>query len=230
MRSGLVIRSSSALSRAYISMDARYPLPSWPANTHPNRQLVIACTIAGTRNTMTHVGGASRSSVSKFQAGASAVNAAMLAAKTGAAVSAARSISPSTRERRKYTHSIRHRRPGRDGPIKYPRETAQFSNRATAGRTRPIRHRISAVGPAATGRSGRIRHARQASGKAVGALCLNCGTSLERIAPESLTPSLSEFVHGHIRWHSLCTPQNRVSGQKGGSPPMLKWINGETWR
>jgi hypothetical protein len=126
VRSGLVIRSSSALSRAYISMDARYPLPSWPANTHPNRQLVIACTIALTRNTMTHVGGASRSSVSKFQAGAFAVNAAMLAAKTGAAVSAARSISPSTRERRKYTHSIRHRRPGRDGPIKYPRDRPIF--------------------------------------------------------------------------------------------------------
>jgi hypothetical protein len=40
---------------------------------------------------------------------------------------------------------------------------------------------------------------------------------------------LSEFVHGHIWWHGLCAPQNRVSGQKGGGPSMLEWINGETW-
>ena len=229
MRSGLVIRSSSALSRAYISMDARYPLPSWPANTHPNRQLVIACTIALTRNTMTHVGGASRSSVSKFQAGAFAVNAAMLAAKTGAAVSAARSISPSTRERRKYTHSIRHRRPGRDGPIKYPRDRPIFEPSAPQAE-----HSPSDLAFRPFAQSQRADRADKACapghGKGCGALCLNCGTSLERIAPESLTPSLSEFVHGHIWWHSLCTPQNRVSGQKGGSPPMLKWINGETWR
>src|SRR5262249_36976427 len=58
-------------------------------------------------------------------------------------------------------------------------------------------------------------------------LCLNCGTSLERIAPESLTQSLSEFVHGHIWWHGLCAPQNRVKRSKGGSPSMLQWINGE---
>src|SRR5262249_17995487 len=30
------------------------------------------------------------------------------------------------------------------------------------------------------------------------ALCLSCGTTLERIAPESLTRSLSEFVHGNM--------------------------------
>src|SRR5262249_25510964 len=41
------------------------------------------------------------------------------------------------------------------------------------------------------------------------ALCLSCGTSLERIAPESLTRPLSEFVHGHIWWHGLGAPQNR---------------------
>ena len=35
-------------------------------------------------------------------------------------------------------------------------------------------------------------------GGAVVSLCLICGTSLERIEPESLTPSLSEFVHGYI--------------------------------
>src|SRR5258706_8535731 len=58
-------------------------------------------------------------------------------------------------------------------------------------------------------------------------LCLNCGTSLERIAPESLTRSLSEFVHGHIWWHGLCAPQNRVSGQKGGG---LRCWNGLTAR
>src|SRR5215475_817859 len=59
------------------------------------------------------------------------------------------------------------------------------------------------------------------------ALCLSCGTSLERIAPESLTRSLSEFVHGHIWWHALGAPQNRVRGKKSRSRPMLKWINGD---
>src|SRR6516164_6611610 len=49
-------------------------------------------------------------------------------------------------------------------------------------------------------------------------LCLNCGTSLERIAPESLTQSLSEFVHGHIWWHGLCAPQNRVKAIETGKP------------
>src|SRR5713226_2183428 len=33
---------------------------------------------------------------------------------------------------------------------------------------------------------------------AVASLCLICGTSLERIEPESLTRSLSDFVHGYI--------------------------------
>src|SRR3974377_2361246 len=32
----------------------------------------------------------------------------------------------------------------------------------------------------------------------VAGLCLSCGTSLERIAAESLTRELSEFVHGYI--------------------------------
>src|SRR5262249_44578753 len=42
--------------------------------------------------------------------------------------------------------------------------------------------------------------------------CFNCGTSPERIAPESLTPLLSEFVHGHIWWQGRRAPQNRVNG------------------
>jgi hypothetical protein len=175
---------------------------------------------------MTYIGGASRSSISKFQASASAVNAAMLARRQATPSSAARSITPS---HARAVDSIRHRRPGRDGPIKYPRDRPIFE---------PSPRRSSAAHPTPhSGRSpdrhrqiGQIKHARQATGKAVGALCLNCGTSLERIAPESLTPSLSEFVHGNIWWHPLCVPQNRVSGPKGGSPPMLKWINGETWR
>jgi hypothetical protein len=44
--------------------------------------------------------------------------------------------------------------------------------------------------------------------------CLNSGTSLERIAPESLTPLLSEFVHGHIWWHCPSLPQNPVKGRQ----------------
>src|SRR5262249_13195177 len=60
--------------------------------------------------------------------------------------------------------------------------------------------------------------------------CLNCGTSLERIAPESLTRSPSEFVHGHIWWHALCIPQNRVKGPARPVPPPLKSINGAARR
>jgi hypothetical protein len=43
-------------------------------------------------------------------------------------------------------------------------------------------------------------------------LCLSCGTSLERIAPESLTRALSEFVHGHISCHHHIVPPDRVAG------------------
>jgi hypothetical protein len=50
------------------------------------------------------------------------------------------------------------------------------------------------------------------NGKALwGALCLICGTSPERIAPESLTRSLSDFVHGHISWRTALLPPNRVT-------------------
>jgi hypothetical protein len=45
-----------------------------------------------------------------------------------------------------------------------------------------------------------------------GALCLSCGTSPERIAPESLTRSLSDFVHGHISWWTDLLLPNRVTG------------------
>ena len=47
---------------------------------------------------------------------------------------------------------------------------------------------------------GRARSMYQnVTGKGVCAvLCLSCGTSLERIEPESLTRTLSEFVHGYI--------------------------------
>ena len=201
-------------------MDARYPLPSWPANTHPNRQLAIACAIAVTRNTTTGdiLAGASKSSVSKFQASVSPLNEAMLAAKTGDAVfgrtvdlTKPRASGANTR------HSIRHRRPRRDGPIEYPRDRPIFEpSRRRSSAAHPTSH--CGRSPDRNGQIGQIRHARQSTGKAVGALCLNCGTSLERIAPESLTRSLSEFVHGHIWWHGLGAPQNRVSGQKGGSP------------
>jgi len=51
--------------------------------------------MAMTRNTMTYIGGASRSSISKFQARASAVNAAMPAAKTGGTVVGRTLVSPS---------------------------------------------------------------------------------------------------------------------------------------
>jgi hypothetical protein len=45
-----------------------------------------------------------------------------------------------------------------------------------------------------------------------GVLCLSCGTSPERIAPESLTRSMSDFVHGHISWGADLLPPNRVTG------------------
>src|SRR6266545_3505224 len=42
--------------------------------------------------------------------------------------------------------------------------------------------------------------------------CLSCGTSPERIAPESLTRSLCAFVHGNISRQSSPEPQDRVVG------------------
>jgi hypothetical protein len=91
-----------------------------------------------------------------FQASASAVNAAMLAAKTRHAVfSAARPIPPS----RARAAQMRAMVFGIAGLVvmgqQNIRETAQFSDQATAGRARPIRHPIPAVQPIATGRSGR---------------------------------------------------------------------------
>src|SRR5262245_16737127 len=57
-------------------------------------------------------------------------------------------------------------------------------------------------------------------------LCLSCGTSLERIAPESLTRSLSEFVHGHISRHLPHDLQNRVDGPIPDQPRRASFING----
>src|SRR5262245_1662430 len=45
-------------------------------------------------------------------------------------------------------------------------------------------------------------------------LCLSCGTSLERIAAESLTRRLSEFVHGHMSRHGSKLPQHRVMARR----------------
>ncbi len=46
-----------------------------------------------------------------------------------------------------------------------------------------------------------------------GALCLSCGTSPERIAPESLTRCQSDFVHGHMSWRPPTIPPNHVTGR-----------------
>src|SRR5262245_11942248 len=63
-------------------------------------------------------------------------------------------------------------------------------------------------------------------GKALwGALCLSCGTSPERIAPESLTRSLSDFVHGHISWRSALLPPNRVRGLTRLPSRRLRLVN-----
>src|ERR1700756_198964 len=43
------------------------------------------------------------------------------------------------------------------------------------------------------------------------------GTSPERIAPESLTLFLSEFVHGHILYCAPCPPQHPVK-------PPNRWV------
>ena len=58
-----------------------------------------------------------------------------------------------------------------------------------------------------------------------GALCLSCGTSPERIAPESLTRSLSDFVHGHISWWTDLLPPNRVTGLTRLPPRGLRLVN-----
>jgi hypothetical protein len=121
-----------------------------------------------TRNTTTYIGGASRSSISKFQASASAVNAAMLAAKTGAAVGRTLDITKPRASGGNARHGIRHRRPGRDGPIKYPRDRPIFE---PSPRRSSAAHPTSLSGrsPDRNGQIGQIRHARQASEKAVGA-------------------------------------------------------------
>jgi hypothetical protein len=42
-------------------------------------------------------------------------------------------------------------------------------------------------------------------------LFLSCGTSLERIAPESLTQALFDFVHCHISGYRHRKPPNQVN-------------------
>jgi hypothetical protein len=70
-----------------------------------------------------------------------------------------------------------------------------------------------------------IRRARD-DGKALwGALCLSCGTSPERIEPESLTRSVSDFVHGHISWRADLLPPNRVTGLTRLPPRGLRLVN-----
>src|SRR5262245_2815343 len=46
-------------------------------------------------------------------------------------------------------------------------------------------------------------------------MCLSCGTSLERIAAESLTRGLFPFVHGDISRHSVHELQDQVAGRLG---------------
>ena len=148
-------------------MDARYPLPSWPANTPPNRQLAIACAIAVTRNgDSRYIGGAA----SSVPGECIPLNEATLAAKIGAAVFG-RTVDlskPRARKKARPRHSIRRRRHRRDGPIKYPRARPIFepSHRGSSA-AHPTSHRGRS--PDRNGQIGQIRPARQASEKAVGA-------------------------------------------------------------
>jgi hypothetical protein len=79
--------------------------------------------------------------------------------------------------------------------------------------SRPSTARIFQALPRVAHRGGTgLGRARQTAGQALwGALCLSCGTSPERIAPESLTRSISDFVHGHISWRTDLLPPNRVT-------------------
>ena len=103
------------------------------------------------------------------------------------------------------------------------------------------------AGTAGSRRSGRLRGERNghyASGLAARlsprALCttmlrrsgpgLSFGTSLERTAPESLTPALCRFVHGDIWLTLIRSPLDRVAGVYSdgfSSPPN---VNGKTPR
>ena len=78
---------------------------------------------------------------------------------------------------------------------------------------RPFTARIFQAAPRVAHRGGTGCAGPRNDGEALwGALCLSCGTSPERIAPESLTRSLSDFVHGHISWRTNLLPPNRVTG------------------
>ena len=126
----LVIRSSSALSRAYLSMDAKIPAPIM-ARKHPSEPAVghrLRDCRCPEHDDSRYIGGASRSSVSKFQASASAVN-----EGNAGREDRRRRLCPhgrshqATRERRKYTPWHSHRRHRCDGPIKYPRDRPIFA-------------------------------------------------------------------------------------------------------
>src|ERR1700675_1295775 len=60
---------------------------------------------------------------------------------------------------------------------------------------------------------------------AVASLCLICGTSLERIKPESLTRPLSEFVHGYISLQERAGALGLVKSSREGIVQVLKPVN-----
>lgn len=56
-------------------------------------------------------------------------------------------------------------------------------------------------------------------------LCLICGTSLERIEPESLTRSLSEFVHGYISVQKSVGTLDLVQPSREAALRSIKLVN-----
>src|SRR5262249_61483975 len=56
-------------------------------------------------------------------------------------------------------------------------------------------------------------------------MCLSCGTSLERIAAESLTRGLFPFVHGDISRHSVHQLQDQVAERLAGKFAAGRFIN-----
>jgi hypothetical protein len=201
-------------------MDARYPLPPWPANTPPNRRLGIACALAVTRNTLTRG----------------------ILAELHHRFPSSRRVHPGEcgnagredRRRRLRPHgrshqATRHRRHGRDGPIKYPRDRPIFE---PSHRRSGAAHATSHCGrsPGHNGQIGQIRPARQASGKAVGAPVLKLWnesrTNRARIAD-------SVIVGIRSRRHLVARPLRATKSckrSKRREPSMAEWINGEAWR
>src|SRR5579863_102950 len=56
-------------------------------------------------------------------------------------------------------------------------------------------------------------------------LCLRCGTSLERIAAESLTRVVFDFVHRDIWMRRCCRVPHRVSKAEFSRPPWCRDVN-----